>query len=319
MRAYFIRITKKDNPNNVLALYTSFKPDGTTNGAALQVEWDIPGYVYGTPAGGATAKIYGVNFDDIRQSSDWNDADVTIYGGMAKGLELANPKQAGILFQGTIFQCFGNALGTETSLNLIMYPKGGTNESPVNLSFQWTKGATLESAARQVLAIAFPGSSITGGWSDSLVYTEDQPMVYKTLPQFAQRVDETSHAIIPATTYIGAQIRPTPAGFDLFDGTKLPTAKPIQFVDLIGQPTWLDPGTLQFSTVMRADLSVGDVISLPQGSNVINTPNSFTRGRQKTAFTGRYQIKNIRHVGNYRQNSAMAWVTIIDCYDAPSS
>ena len=321
MRAYLIRITSTDlvraaGPGDVLALYTSFNPDGTTNGAALQVEFDIPAYAYGDPAGNAYVKISGVNFSDIQQAANLNGADILIYGGMAKGLPLANPQQAGVLLKGSVFQCFGNWQGNQASLELMVTAKAGTNDAPVNLAYVWRKGTTLQSAVTQALQIAFPGAVVTGSWSSSLVYTEDQPFSYKTLAQLAKWVADTSHVINPDPAYIGAQIAPTPNGFNLYDGTALPVAKEISFLDLIGQPTWLDAGTMQFKTVLRADLNVGDLVKMPQGTNVINTVNSFARFRNTTAFQGEFQIRNIRHLGNSRQPSADSWCTVIDTYSA---
>lgn len=315
MRAYFIRITNPDS-GAVLADYTSFKPDGSTNGAALRVEWDIPVYAYGDPAGNAYVKINGVNYADIVAANNLNDADITIYGGMSKGLPLANPSQAGVLLKGTVFQCFGNWQGTNSALELMVTAKAGTVAKPVNLAYTWRKGSPLQDAVTQVLKIAFPGAAITGGFSPSLVYTEDQPFAYQTLPQLARFVLDVSHAINPDPTYIGAQIVQTPGGFNLYDGTVKPKAKAISFLDLIGQPTWLDAGTMQFKTVMRADLNVGDRITMPQGTNVINTVNSFTRYRNASAFQGEFQIRNIRHLADSRQASADAWCTVIDTYTA---
>lgn len=315
MRAYFIRITSPDG-GEVLALYSSFNPDGSTNGAALRVEWDIPVYAYGDPAGNAYLKISNVNYADIVAANNLNDADITIYGGMAKGLPLANPAQAGVLLKGTVFQCFGNWQGTQTSLELMVTAKGGTIAKPVNLAYTWRKGAPLQDAVTQALKIAFPGAVITGSFASTLVYTEDQPFAYQTLTQFSKWVLDTSRAINADPSYIGAQVVQTPNGFNLYDGTTKPKAKAISFLDLIGQPTWLDAGTMQFKTVMRADLNVGDRVKMPAGTNVINTVNSFTRFRNATAFQGEFQIRNIRHVGDSRQASADSWCTIIDTYTA---
>lgn len=313
MRAYFVRITKPGT-DQVLALYTSFNPDGSTNGAALQFEFDIPAYSYGDPAGNVYLKLSGVNYTDIRQSNNLNDADIMVYGGMAKGLPLANPAQAGVLFRGTVFQAWGNWQGNQTSLEMICYARAGTTDKPVNLAYHWTKGQPMQSAVAQALQIAYPGATVSGAYSSDLVYPEDQPFAYQTLAQFASYLLQTSKAIIPAASYIGAQITQNPQGFLLFDGTKPPGAKEISFLDLIGQPTWIDAGTMQFRTVLRADLKVGDVVTMPKGANVINTGASFSRFRDQTAFQGSFMIKAIRHLGNSRQNSAEAWISVIDTY-----
>lgn len=318
MRAYYINITKPGT-KEVLAFYTSFNPDGSTNGAALKVEFDIPAYAYGEPAGNAYFKISGVNYADIVAANNLNDADITVYGGMAKGLPLANPAQAGILFKGSIFQCFGNWVGNQSSLEMICYAKKGTISDPVNLAYLWAKGSPLQDAVTQALRIAYPGSVVTGGYDPALVYPEDQPFAYQTLPQFAKFVEDASRAIITTPGYRGAQITPTPGGFFLFDGTTVPKGKQISFLDLIGQPTWIDAGTMQFQATLRADLNVGDVVIMPKGSNVVNTAASFTRYRNATAFDGSFQIKSIRHLGDSRQSSAQAWVTVVDTYtDRPA-
>lgn len=313
MRAYYIRITAPDS-GALLAFYTSFNPDGSTNGAALQVEFDIPEFAYGDPAGNAYLKISGVNYADIVAANNLNDADISVYAGMAKGLPLANPAQAGIIFRGTVFQCFGNWVGTQSSLELICYAKEGTTAKPVNLAYRWAKGEPMQASVTQALKIAYPGSVVTGGFDSALVYPEDQPFAYQTLAQLGKFVLDTSKIIIPAANYLGAQIVSTPGGFFLFDGTIAPKPKQISFLDLIGQPTWIDAGTMQFHVVMRADLSVGDVVAMPVGSNVVNTANSYARYRDTTAFQGSFTIKSIRHLGNSRQNSAEAWITVIDTY-----
>jgi hypothetical protein len=234
-------------------------------------------------------------------------------GGMSKGLPLADPSQAGLLLSGTVQQCLGNFQGTETSLELIVSPKAGTVERPSNLAYNWTKGSTLQAMVTKVLGIAYPGSKITGAFSDSLVYTEDAPFFYQTLQQFAAFVLDTSKAIITDANYQGAQIVATAGGFHLFDGVSLPAAKNISFLSLIGQPTWLDFGTMQFKCCLRADLAVGDVVKLPQGTNAINTPGSFTQYRDTLAFQGAFQIVRIRHLGDSRQPDANSWCTIVDC------
>ncbi len=296
-----------------LARYTSLTNNGKNNGAALKVEFDIPSFAYGDPAGNAWIKISGVNYTDIRASKNLNGANLKFMGGMSKGLPLANPSQAGLLLAGTVQQCLGNFQGTETSLELIVSTKAGAIERPVNLAYTWTKGDTLQAMVTRVLGIAYPGSAVTGSFSDSLVYTEDAPFFYQTLQQFASFVLDTSKAIITDASYQGAQIVSTAGGFHLFDGTTLPQAKDISFLSLIGQPTWLDFGTMQFKCCLRADLAVGDVVKLPQGTNAINTLNSFTQYRDTLAFQGSFQIVRIRHLGDSRQPDANSWCTIVDC------
>lgn len=312
MRAYYIRIT---NPTTgkVVKFYTSFKPDGSTNGAALRIEFDIPIYSYETPGGLAKVKVYGVDFPDIQAQSDLNGMDIEVYGGMAKGLPLANPAQAGILVKGTVFQCFGNWVGREVSLELFIVAKA----AQANLAYKWPKGGLMEAAVRQALNIAYPGSTVTGGFSPSLVYTEDQPFAYQNLTQLAKFVFDTSKTIVTDPAYLGARIIQNAKGFILSDGTNQPTAKQISYLDLVGNATWIEPQVMQFMCVMRADLSPGDIVQMPKGANQVNQQNSFSQFRNKTAFQGNFFVRSLRHLGDSRQLSAESWVTVVEGIPQP--
>lgn len=198
---------------------------------------------------------------------------------------------------------------------MIVNPKAGTNDSPVNLAYNWKQGTTLESALRQVLSIAFPKTVITGSLNPSLVHTEDAPFVYRTLGQLGEFALKTSKSIISDPAYMGVQIVPTATGFHLFDGTVIPVAKEISYLDMIGNSTWVDQGTIQLKTVLRADLNVGDIIDLPPRLNIVQNANSYTWARNTSAFTGKYMITSIRHLGNSRQPDANSWCTVIECID----
>ncbi len=321
MRAYKITVSKAGDPTAILASYSTFNADGSYNPNALKVELDCPVYAYGDPAGAASVKIYGVDFSQIRAPSNFNDMDIMISGGMSKGLPLANPAQFGVLLQGTIFQAFGNWQGGESSLQFFVYAKKGTHADPVNLSYTWKAGETLQDMVTQVLRIAYPGCTVSGGFASSLVYTEDQPLSYTTMADFAQRVLQISRVINPDPNYHGAQIRPSPSGFVLYDDTTRPAAKELSPLDLIGQPTWLNPGQLQVRTVMRADIQTDDVLKLPVGSNVINVPSTsnVTRDRNALGFQGEFSVVSVRHLGNSRQNGAESWMTVFDCTAPPAS
>lgn len=320
MRFYWLRLTKDDG--TLLNQYTSLKPDGSVDGGALKLELDVQEFAYGIPGSPSHIKVSGVNFADIRQANNLatanskpgnpRGANVTLLAGMSKGLPLANPGQSGLILAGQVQQCWGNWQGRETSLELVVTSKQFTRDQPANLSFNWEKGQTLQDAVTRTLTTAYPGAIITGSFSSTLVYTETQPGFYQTLEQFAAYVLAASQSVILTEGYLGAQIRATPTGFELFDGSTLKSPKAISFLDLIGQPTWLDILTLQARVVMRADLSVNDMVTLPAGTNPIGTENNYAQNRNKASFQGTFMVKNIRHLGDSRQPSADSWVTVLD-------
>jgi hypothetical protein len=173
------------------------------------------------------------------------------------------------------------------------------------------------------LAAAFPGVKININISPNLVLTNQNhdPGFYPSLDAFNAYIKQRSVAVLNQPNYYGVQVAYDPAtsSLNVFDGTQSAgTAKQLNFADFIGQPTWLG-NAVNFKTPMRADLKVGATVAMPQGLNPINTAQSSIIARNKTAFQGKYQISQVRHVGNYREASADAWVTVVDAVQMPGA
>jgi len=325
MRYYKIDI---DNGGTV---FTSLNADGSTNPAALQVELDIPVAPYATPVGAAWARVWGVPLQQIAQTKDLNNKSVKIYGGMAKGLPLANPAQAGILVQGTIYPAFGNWIGTDQTLDLIIAPPfgtpGGSSAQAVgqgappggqaaNLVHNWVQGTPLSNAISSTLRAAFPGYTVNVNVGANLSLPRDDVGYYETMGQYASYIKDLSQKLNNSPSYIGVNMTVSGTTISVYDGTQQsggnaqqPTA--IAFSDLIGQPTWLGLQTVQAKVVMRGDLQVGGQITLPPSQATV-TAQSFPQFRASSAFQGTFTIIQLRHVGHSRQPDAASWVTVID-------
>jgi len=311
------------------ASYTSFV-NGQTLPGAWNVELDIPVVQQAAPQGYANVTIWGISRQEISQASDLNGMNIAVYGGMQKGLPLANPAQAGLLVQGTVFQAYGNWIGTAQTLDLVISPGMttaaspggfGTLAQPKNIVLNWKAGTTLSAALKTTLSTAFPGMPSNININAGLVRPNDEVTFYPTLEQLAQYVRSTSRDIIKTANYPGVSIAPDKAGSSLnvYDSSS-GTPKQIDFIDLIGQPTWLQPRTVSIKTVMRADLTMGQSILLPKAV-VTNTAAAATSiANQQPSFQGSYDIISLRHVGNFRQPSADSWVSVIDATPSmPSS
>jgi hypothetical protein len=293
--------------------YTSFV-SGQTLTAALNIELDVPVVPFATPMGAALVRIWGISLQEISQASDLNGMNIAVYAGMQKGLPLANPAQAGLIMQGVVFQAFGNWIGVNQTLDLICQPSIGTDAVPKNFSFNWKAGTPLAQAISNTLSTAFPGTKQNINISPNLVLAHDEPGYYKTLVQFATYVKQKSADVIGGN-YPGVDIVLKQNEFDVYDGTTPTTPTQIAFQDMIGQPTWIAPQTIQVAFVMRADLEVGGYIKMPP-SIVTTTSSSFSQFRSKSAFQGVFQINQIRHVGNYRQQDAASWATAVNAFVA---
>lgn len=316
MRYYSIQISNSDGSS--FRTYTSFA-NGKNIPGALNVYLDIPVVPFHQPMGASLIRIWGISLQEIGQASDLNNKLVKVFGGFQKGLPLANPAQAGLLVQGMIFQAFGNWVGKEQTLDLILQPATGTIEAPKNIVLNWKKGSTLASTLAPTLSTAFPGFKQDIQISSKLVLPNDEPGFYQTLTQFAQYINGVSKNIIKDDTYQGVSILLKEDTVTVYDGTTQTTPRQIQFQDLIGQPTWIESPLIQFKTAMRADLDIGDFVLMPKNAIATTTEASQSQYRSKSAFQGTFQLNQVRHVGDFRQGDAASWVTVFNAFPTSSS
>lgn len=318
MRYYKIEIRDADG-GDVRRSWTSWS-NGRNDPGALNIELDIPVFAFASPAGTGFLRIWGVSLQDIGQASDFNGKRISVFGGMQAGLPLANAQQSGLLVEGYVFQALGNWIGTSQTLDFMIQVGSGTDAQPKNLSLNWKKGDKLSSAIGSVLKTAFPDNKQDINISDKLVFSEDQVGYYSTMTQFAQFVKKISLSIVGGTDYAGVDIFQTENSFKVYDGTTKGTPRQIDFKDLIGQPTWLSPLTIQMKNVMRADLKVGDSIIYPSSAiTTIGAAGASPRINSKSVFQGTFQISQIRHVGNFRQKDAASWVTVVDTFSTKAA
>lgn len=328
MRYYNIVITNPNTgkvvvPASLAALgvsgatYTSLY-NGKTLTAALDVEIDAFVADYAAPVSdsGALVAIWGISLAEIAQAADLNNFNVEVSGGFQKGLPLANPSQSGVLFSGFIQQCVGNWIGTEMVLSFYVFPGQQPNATkPTNISFNWQQGSSFADAIRTTLTTAFPGYTVTVNVSGNLSYPGGtQPGVYPDLQSFADYVQSLTQPIIGGK-YSGVLITQSGKTINVADSTTTSKGKPttILFQDMIGQPTWVAPGTVQVKCPMRADVKMLSQIKFDPGGVLVTTlPQSQSQARDKSIFQGTFTVSQVHHVGRFRSPSQDAWVTVID-------
>lgn len=298
--------------------YSSFEGNKNLPGA-LQVQLDIPVAPASAPQGIAMVRVYGVSLDEVSQASNNNNKNIKVYGGMQRGLPLAKPQQSGLLLKGYVFQCLGNWIGTDQYIDFYIAPGTAptgqaTKTTPKNIVLDWKKNSTLSAPLKSALSTAFPGFDIEVNISDKLKLPGDEQGFYGTIQQFGAYLKQATKAIIGGD-YLGVDLVMTEKKILAYDGsTPSSSVTNIDYVDLIGQPTWIDAPNIQFKTVMRADLEIGGSVKLPQGQT-FNTPGAQTSLlNQKLAFQGEFQIAVMRHLGDFRQETADAWVTVFTAF-----
>lgn len=299
------------------ALEFTSHPGGVFDPNAQLVEIDAPVAASGEPLDtGALVRIHGIPLSLISQSQNLNKYAIKVFGGMQKGLPLANPAQAGPLVQGIVFQAFGNWIGTNMDLDLVILGGTGSAFDPANLVLSWQKGQQLSDALKSCLSIAYPNKNPpTINISQNLIISETQNHVAQSLAQLSQYLGPVTRQIIGAG-YPGISIFIKGNSIIVSDGTVPPNPKQLAFTDLIGQPTWTGPATIQATCVMRGDISVNDYIKFPPGQVTI-TEASLSQFRQGSVFQGIFRVISQRHIGNSRQPNAESWITILECLPVP--
>lgn len=322
------------------ASYTSLV-NGNTLPNAWGVEVDIPIIGSASPQGFGLLRIWGVSLQEISQASNLGATaagagsgyNCDIYGGMApKSLPLSNPSQAGRLFTGTVIQCFGNWEGTDMTLDFVLMPNPstssvsggiGTQQAPKNIVLNWPFGQPLSQALQNALNTAFPGVKLNINISANIVGPTGPSAsgAYPTLNELASFLGLVSKDQIKTSGYLGIQTWFDGNGtLNVVDGAgTAPKTKQIAFTDLVGQPTWIESPSIQFKTIMRADINLMDQVMLPP-TVVVNTQQALSNlVNQRTAFQGGFTILNARHIGASRNPAGDAWVTVFEGVPLPQN
>jgi hypothetical protein len=292
--------------------------NGKTDPGALNIEFDIPVAPFNTPQGSAIIRVWGISLQMIGQSSDLAGQNIRLSAGMKKGLPLANPKQAGTIMQGTIFQGFGNWQGQNQTLDLICNPPAAGPDQ--DISFYWPKGMTLATALATVFAQAFSVYSMTSKISiGQITLDHDGSHHASSLAELADYVQQISYKVgsqIYGDSYSGVQITIIGNTIQAYDSSVTQEATELVFRDFMGQPTWINPGQVNFRMVMRSDLAINSKIKFPQRGIVspyaLTTPAAAVPNapaRSKTIFQNDFLINEVHHFGNFRQPDGDSWVT----------
>lgn len=322
MRRYRIEVEGGTGGPNGDGVYDSQSSDGSNNPAALLLELDISLVSYDQPTGAALVRLWGISLVEISQAANNNNKNIKVYAGFGIGLPLANPAQYGLILQGYVFQCYGNWVMNNQTIDFLVLAGSapGTTTpqaAPVNLSLNWKASTALSDAIQTTLTNAYPGYTAAVSISPNLKFSGDLPGFYSNLNQFSQYIRQVSKGIMNDPNYPGVSIVLQGKTFTVFDGTQSSSgsaAKAVAFQDLIGQPTWINAPSIQFRTALRADLKVGDNVTLPKTQVTNSAAAQTSLVNQSVAFQGTFQISVMRHVANSRQADAASWVTVFDAF-----
>jgi hypothetical protein len=292
---------------------------------ALNIELDVPVTQLAKPQGAARLKIWGVGLPMLGQSSQLAGMNVQLSAGMSAGLPLANPAQAGVILRGVVFQAWGSWEGTNQTLDMLILPgpPGTTaNIFDRSVSFSWPAGSSLADAINAALAAAMPEFKRQVFIDPRLVLPNDEHGYYANPSQWAGYIlgiTQPLGAQLLGFSYPGVKIVATGDTIYVFDGTQNGSSPvvPLQFQDFIGQPTWISGTEIQFNTVLRANIGVGNTVKFPTEiltpyaltSPAAAVPGNSVPVNSKIAFQGTFTVTDVHHYGNFRDPDGLSWVT----------
>ena len=319
MGRYYKIVVSDQGSGSVIRQWSSQNTDGSDDPNALNVEFDLVVAPFATPVGSSFVRVWGIPLTDIAQATQLTYRDVKVYGGMSKGLPLANPSQQGLLAFGSAFPAFGNWRDEDQTIDMnLVAANTPQNAQAINLAGTWKAGTPLAQMIQSTLTQGFPGTTAdVSGISSSLVLAHDEPFFYGSLEAFANYVKGVSlNTLNPSGSgaYRGVDITLLDKKFIAYDGTTQKAPRQIAFQDMVGQVTWSAANIINFNTVMRGDINIGDYVKLPPGQ-VATTAQSYPQYRQGAPWAGVFQIFGIRHVGNFRSEDGNYWVSNFFAYD----
>ena len=302
---------------------------------ALNIEFDVPVSQLAKPQGSSRIKIWGPGLQMLGQASQLAGMNVQLSAGMYRGLPLATQQtvHAGVVLKGSIFQAFGNWEGTNQTLDMLVLPgppgaKGNIFDRPV--SFSWPAGTPVADAIAAALQATLPEFKTQIEITTNFVLPYDETGFYANPSQWAGYILGLTQPLgkkLLGFDYPGVKIAATGDTIYVFDGPRQPL-KPValQFEDFIGQPTWISGTSVQFNTVLRADLGLGNAVKFPTdivSPYALTSPTVISPGNtpvnSKIAFRGTFTTTEVHHYANFRDSDAMSWVTAITAsYNAGS-
>lgn len=337
MRYYRLFLTKDGKPlsTRVGNTQVNIGPFDTTKtpGYGQHIEFDILIQSYDVVSSGLIMAIFGLPVEFLKQNVKLIGYTFKLEAGFQAGLPLANPNQRGVVMQGTVYSSYSNYLGTNQCLLLNCTPQlfdNALTSPPVNpIGFDGKQGDKLSDVILKSLMTAYPadkypGITIVINISDNLILTEDMPGIYERgLQSFALFLRSLSRGLYQNKDYAGVSITLQANRIIVFDNAapaQMPVAITINLAEFIGQPDWLTVNTITFKCPMRADIKVSDYVHLSQdpfsesGSIFFGSSSQiFNSARNTLSFSGYFQIKSVRHIGQYLNPDAnSAWVTIYE-------
>jgi hypothetical protein len=140
--------------------------------------------------------------------------------------------------------------------------------------------------------------------------------MHQSIDQYAGYINKISQSIMGTNRYPGVNISSFSNTINVWDGTYPVSSGDISYLDLIGQPTWLNINTVSIKIVLRGGLHIGGTVTLPQTLVGFGGADSQVGGvpdqRSHISLPGSYLIVKVLHIGDFRNPDGASWSTNLE-------
>jgi hypothetical protein len=198
---------------------------------------------------------------------------------------------------------------------------GGGNVSPLskplNLIHNMMPNIPLSSAMQETLSKAFPHADLNIAISSALKLGYQDAGMYQSVEQYIGYINKLSQSIFGTKSYPGVHLSTIDNKLDVWDGSSSIGSGDINYLELIGQPTWIEVNVVNIKVVLRGGFRVGMDLTLPQTVVNFSGPDAFSAApdqRSHISLPGVYKIRKILHVGDFRNPDGANWSTNIEAW-----
>lgn len=323
MRYYELTIT--DPKSGQSSVFSSF-PNGVYDPSALDIHFDAF-IVNAFPASGATIiGLEGIELSYLSQPTIFNGFNIELKAGMLGGLPISASQPApGMILMGTVFGTFGNWIGERILIEFVVTANSYSPDNPGNFTFYWPAGTSLANAIQNTLSLVFPNTPIEVNIGN-YVWPHTETGAYSTASGLARLIYRITSKMTQTGYPVQIYITRTNGKIVVTDFTNAMKQQAIQlqYVDLIGQPTWLpssenNAGVLSVPVILRSDIHVGDLIRMPKNDTgnpgaAISLPSiNNSRFNLPLTFQGTFIVIGVRQTGQFRGTSGEDWMTVLEC------
>jgi hypothetical protein len=187
---------------------------------------------------------------------------------------------------------------------------------PLNIIHNMIPNMQMSQAIQQTLSKVFPQANLDIRISPMLKLAYQDAGMYQSIEQVSQLWRKLSQSILGSTKYPGVHLASIDNTIRVLDFSQPFSNQPISYMELVGQPTWIGPFTINVKIVLRGGLNVGDDITLPDTLVGFGGTDSMVPGqpdqRTHVSLPGTYRIMKILHVGDLRNPDGANWTTNIE-------